>query len=47
MNIIFLSIAIFAIVLTICLTIVESKWRKYENNKLKNNIKNFDNANRL
>tara|TARA_R100000664_G_scaffold21687_2_gene31051 strand:- start:1079 stop:1222 length:144 start_codon:yes stop_codon:yes gene_type:complete len=47
MNIIFLSIAIFAIVLTICLTIVESKRRKYENNKLKNNIKNFDNANRL
>ena len=43
MNIIFLSIAIFAIVLTICLTIVESKRRKYENNKLKNNIKNFNN----
>tara|TARA_R100000458_G_C8113858_1_gene135540 strand:+ start:42 stop:185 length:144 start_codon:yes stop_codon:yes gene_type:complete len=47
MNIIFLSIAIFAIALTICLTIVESKRRKYENNKLKKNIKNFDNANRL
>lgn len=47
MNVIFLSIAIFAIALTICLTIVESKRRKYENNKLKNNIKNFDNANRL
>ena len=48
MNVIFLSIAIFAIALTICLTIVESKRRKYENNKLKNNIKNFDNdTNRL
>ena len=47
MNVIFLSIIIFAIALTICLTIVESKRRKYENNKLKNNIKNFDNANRL
>ena len=48
MNVIFLSIAIFAIVLTICLTIVESKRRKYENNKLKNNIKNFNNdSNRL
>ena len=47
MNVIVLIIGIFAIVLTICLTIVESKRRKYENNKLKNNIKNFDNANRL
>ena len=43
MNVIFLIIVIFAIALTICLTIVESKRRKYENNKLKNNIKNFDN----
>ena len=47
MNVIFLIIIIFAITLTICLTTVESKRRKYENNKLKNNIKNFDNANRL
>ena len=48
MNVIFLIIVIFAIVLTICLTIVESKRRKYENNKLKNNIKNFENdTNRL
>ncbi len=48
MNVIFLTISIFAILLTICLTIVESKRRKYENNNLKNNIKNFDNdSNRL
>ena len=48
MNVVFIAIVIFAIVLTICLTIVESKRRKYENNKLKNNIKNFENAtNRL
>jgi len=47
MNVIFIGITIFAIILTLCLTIVESKRRKYENNKLKNNIKNFDNANRL
>jgi len=48
MNVVFIGIVIFAIALTICLTIVESKRRKYENNKLKNNIKNFDNdTNRL
>ena len=48
MNVVFIAIVIFAIVLTICLTIVESKRRKYENNKLKNNIKNFNNdSNRL
>jgi len=43
MNVVFIAIVIFAIALTICLTIVESKRRKYENNKLKNNIKNFNN----
>ena len=43
MNVIFLIIVIFAIALTICLTIVESKRRKYENNKLKNNIKRYEN----
>jgi len=43
MNVVFIGIVIFAIALTICLTIVESKRRKLENNNLKNNIKNFNN----
>jgi preprotein translocase subunit YajC len=44
---IFIVITIFALVLTICLTIVEDKRRKYENKQLKNNLKKFDNVNRL
>ena len=44
---IFIGITIFALVLTICLTIVEDKRKKHENKQLKNNLKKFDNANRL
>ena len=47
MYIIFITLTIFAIVLTLCLSIVESKRREYENEKLKNNLKKFDDANRL
>lgn len=44
---IFIVITIFALVLTICLTIVEDKRRKYENKQLKNNLKKLDDGNRL
>ena len=47
MSIVFAGITIFAIVLTICLSIVENKRRKYEKEKLETNLKIFDNANRL
>ena len=43
MYIIFITITLFAILLTLCLSIVESKRRQYENNKLKNNLKKFKN----
>ena len=38
---------IFALILTICLTIVEDKRRTHEKNKLKKNLKEYENANRL
>ena len=47
MYIIFITIIIFALVLTLCLTIVETRRRKYENEQLKNNLKKLDDANRL
>ena len=47
MSLIFIGITIFAITLTICLSIVESKRRKYEKQKLENNLKNFEDVNRL
>jgi hypothetical protein len=47
MNLVFLGITIFAVTLTICLSIVENKRRKYEKEKLETNLKKFDNANRL
>ena len=43
MTLIFIIIIIFALILTICLTIVEDKRRKLQNNKLRNNLKKFDN----
>ena len=47
MTLIFIIFIIFALILTVCLTIVEDKRRKYENKKLKNNLKKLDDANRL
>tara|TARA_R110002096_G_scaffold433599_1_gene652661 strand:- start:33 stop:176 length:144 start_codon:yes stop_codon:yes gene_type:complete len=44
---IFIVITIFALVLTIFLSIVEDKRRKYENEQLKNNLKKLDDGNRL
>ena len=44
---IFIVIIIFSLVLTICLTIVETRRRKYENEQLKNNLKKLNDANRL
>tara|TARA_R110001592_G_scaffold103023_2_gene290315 strand:+ start:171 stop:314 length:144 start_codon:yes stop_codon:yes gene_type:complete len=47
MTLIFIIFIIFALILTVCLTIVEDKRRKYENKKLKNNLKKLNDANRL
>jgi len=47
MTLIFIIFIIFALILTICLTIVEDKRRTHEKNKLKKNLKEYENANRL
>ena len=47
MTLIFIIFIIFALILTIFLTIVEDKRRTYEKNKLKKNLKEYKNANRL
>lgn len=47
MTLIFIIFIIFTLILTIFLTIVEDKRRTYEKNKLKKNLKDYENANRL
>ena len=47
MTLIFIIFIIFALILTHILSIVEDKRRTYEKNKLKKNLKDYDNANRL
>ena len=47
MTLIFIGLIFFALILIICLTIVEDKRRTYEKNKLNKNLKDYENANRL
>jgi|TARA_R110002012_G_scaffold9491_5_gene43583 hypothetical protein len=42
MNVVFIGIVIFAIVLTICLAIVEEKRKHYEKKELNKNLKRYD-----
>ena len=47
MTLIFIALILFALVLIICLTIIEDKRRTHEKNKLNKNLKDYENANRL